>query len=91
MDGVGSNQAFDSQPENQMTAATYSIWTRDSFNVWNKASALYMSRVDAANVATSMVDKLIYQDGSYSNCTGARIFNSKLSRKEILSKVLLLD
>ena len=70
-------------------ATTYSIWTRDSLNGWNKGAALYTDRIEASKMAVSCVDKLIYQGGTYSSCTDIRVFPSAMPRAEVLSRVAL--
>jgi len=68
---------------------TYSIWTRDGLNGWNKGAALYTDRTDAARTAVTCVGKVVYQGGAHMVCTGVRVFDSALTRGEVIARVAL--
>jgi hypothetical protein len=70
-----------------MNAATFSVWTKDSLNGWNKGAALYADRGFAGSVAVSCVGKMHYQGGAYSGVKAALVYPSHLSRPEVMERI----
>ena len=69
---------------------TFSIWTRDGMNGWNKAGAMYADRKAAANIAASCHGKVVFHGGGFHGvCTDVAVFPSTMGRVEVESKLAL--
>ena len=73
-----------------MTASTFSVWTKDTLNGWNKGAALYADRAFAGSVAVSCVGKMHHQGGAYSGVKSALVYPSHLSRAEVMERIAVI-